>query len=134
MNELPSAPRHRVLLAEDDLISQQIVHVLLQGVEGVELRIVGDGRAALEAALTDRYDLLILDQNLPEITGDRIVRHLRAGNTRNSATPVLRFSAEIDGPGRRQSGAGVEALLPKPLAGDVFVDTVRALLGYIPHP
>lgn len=133
MKEQPSAPRHRVLLAEDDIISQQIVHVLLQDVDGIDLRIVSDGRAALEAVLTDQYDLLILDQNLPGITGDRIVRHLRAGNTRNSGTPILRFSAEIDRPGRRQSGNGVETLLPKPLAGEVFVDTVLALLGRGPQ-
>jgi CheY-like chemotaxis protein len=121
--------RRKVLLAEDDEISQQIYASLLGDVDGVDLTVVGDGRAALEEVLTHPFDLLILDQNLPVVTGDRIVRHLRSSRTRNSETPILRLSAAIAAPGSRTSAFGVETLLPKPIAGDVFVTTVRRLLG-----
>lgn len=120
--------RHQVLLAEDDEISQEIVRALLADAEDIELTVVGDGKAALEAAMTTRFDLLILDQNLPFITGDRVVRHLRAGSTRNSDTPILRFSAAITAPSVRHTNGFAETLLPKPLAGEIFVSTVKAIL------
>ncbi|WP_151718992.1 response regulator [Gemmobacter serpentinus] len=121
--------QRKVLLAEDDEISQQIYASLLQEAVGVDLTVVGDGRAALEEVLTNPFDLLILDQNLPVVTGDRIVRHLRASRTRNSETPILRLSAAISAPGSRTSAFGLETLLPKPISGEVFVATVRKLLG-----
>lgn len=128
MGEKISRKRYRVLLAEDDEISQQIVCVFLQESGDIDLKVVADGRAALSATLTEQFDLLILDQNLPEISGDRIVRHLRAGISRNKTTPILRFSASITAPGQRVTGLGHETLLPKPLEGELFVRTVRALL------
>lgn len=126
--------RRKVLLAEDDEISQQIYSSLLQDVSGVEVTVVGDGRTALEQVLTNPFDLLILDQNLPVVTGDRIVRHLRASRTRNSDTPILRLSAAIGAPGSRTSVFGLETLLPKPISGEIFVKTVRKLLDGGPSP
>lgn len=128
MNKCLGGNRFRVLLAEDDEVGQEIVRVFLREAADADLTVVGDGRAALEAALTVRYDLLILDQNLPFITGDRVVRHLGAGNTRNSATPILRLSASIDAVGTRRTGALTEVLLPKPLSAELFITTVRGIL------
>lgn len=120
--------KYQILLAEDDEVSQEIVRALLGDEADMELTIVGDGKLALEAALQKRFDLLIFDQNLPFITGDRVVRHLRAGNSHNAQTPILRFSAHIDAAGTRQSNGFVEAVLPKPLRSDIFVTTVKAML------
>ncbi|MCC7320545.1 MAG: response regulator [Rubellimicrobium sp.] len=121
--------QHRILLAEDDEISQGLVKMLLGETGEIDLTIAGDGRTALVAALTERFDLMIIDQNLPQITGDRIVRQIRAGQGRNARTPILRFSASIQAPGCRGTGPGFETLLPKPIAGEIFVSTVRGLLA-----
>ena len=120
--------RFNILLAEDDDISQDIVRALLEAAGDIDLTIVTDGKAALEAALTTRFDLLILDQNLPHIPGDRVIRHLRAGNTRNSDTPILHFSAHFSAPAHHQPDGFNDMTLPKPLAAATFVATVRNLL------
>lgn len=123
-----SPKKHLILLAEDDEVSQEIVRALLQGEDDIELTVAGDGKTALEEALRTRFDLLIFDQNLPFITGDRVIRHLRAASTKNSDTPILRFSASIAAPAVRETHGYKESVLPKPLSGDIFVSTVRALL------
>lgn len=128
MTEGSERKRHQVLLAEDDEISQEIVCALLQDQDDIELTVAVDGKSALEAALKQRFDLLIVDQNLPFITGDRVIRHLRAGSTKNSETPVMRLSAEIGAPSVRHSNGFPETMMPKPLASDIFVTTIRAIL------
>ena len=122
--------KFQVLLAEDDVVNQSIVQAFLFGVN-VELTIASDGREALEAALTHRFDLMIVDQNMPYITGDRVIRHLRAGRTLNATTPVIRFTADANFPPFDLStvASSLEVTLPKPLSREDLLSTVGALLG-----
>lgn len=130
MTDAVEQARYQILLAEDDEVNQEIVFALLGGSD-LDLTIASDGRAALETALLRKFDLLIVDQNMPFITGDRVVRHLRAGRSFNAATPVIRFTAEADArPLDFASMAGkLEVTLPKPLSRDTLISTVRALLA-----
>ena len=73
--------KYQVLLAEDDEVNQDIIRAFLADISYVDLTVVSDGRMALEAALVNKYDLMILDQQMPHITGDRMLLHLRAGRT-----------------------------------------------------
>jgi len=130
MMDAVSQTKFQVLLAEDDAVNQSIVQAFLSDVN-VELTIASDGRQALEAALTHRYDLMIVDQNMPFITGDRVIRHLRAGRSINAATPVIRFTANADHPpfDLRMAATVLEVTLPKPLSRQDLILTVGALLG-----
>ena len=127
----PIAPtKFQVLLAEDDEVNQDIVRAFLAGGD-LQLTIAADGRQALEMALLRKFDLLIVDQNMPYITGDRVIRHLRAGQSLNATTPVIRFTAEADFLPRdvKTTSGGREITLPKPLSKATLVSTVRSLLG-----
>ena len=117
-------------MAEDDEVSQDIVRAYLADMHNVELIITSDGRQALEAALVSRFDLMIFDQQMPHITGDRVLLHLRAGRSCNAATPVIRFTAAAEARpvDIRQVGGVVEVTLPKPLRMEIFVSTVKAML------
>lgn len=112
------------------MVNQSIVQAFLADLH-IELTIASDGREALEAALTHRFDLMIVDQNMPFITGDRVIRHLRAGRSINATTPVIRFTANADfqpfGMGGR--GHALEVTLPKPLSRHDLVSTVEAVLN-----
>lgn len=135
MTEAAPQTKFQVLLAEDDLVNQSIVQAFLSGVN-VELTIASDGREALEAALTHQYDLMIVDQNMPFITGDRVIRHLRAGRTLNATTPVIRFTAAANFQPFDLStiAASLEVTLPKPLTRHDLLVTVSALLdGVVPE-
>lgn len=123
--------RYQILLAEDDEISQEIVQAFLAEETDLELTVVSDGKRALEVALTTRFDLLILDQNLPSISGDRILRHLRAGNTKNSETPILRLSASYRDASSSQTAGAPLSFLPKPISAEALISTIRSFLPRI---
>lgn len=133
MSDSSSTRPYRILLAEDDEVNQDIVRAYLADMHNVELIVTSDGRQALEAALVDRYDLMIFDQQMPHITGDRVLLHLRAGRSCNAATPVIRFTAAADArPVEiRRVGGVAEVTLPKPLRLETFVSTVKAMLGAV---
>lgn len=120
--------KFRVLLAEDDEVNQQIVMAFLAATPHIELTVVGDGRSALEAALGSKYDLMLFDHNMPHITGDRVIRYLRSGNSSNAATPVIRFTADADRADIRQLGGLIDATLPKPLKAETFLNTIETIL------
>ena len=128
MNAAAHQQKFRVLLAEDDEVNQQIVMAFLSGSSHIELTIVGDGRSALEAALGSKYDLMLFDHNMPHITGDRVIRYLRSGNSSNASTPVVRFTADADRVDIRSTGGLIDAVLPKPLTAETFLSAIEAIL------
>ena len=131
MSENDFTRKYQILLAEDDQVNQDVVSAFLDGLPELELTIASDGRIALEQALAKKYDLLIFDQKMPHLTGDRVLLHLRASRSLNALTPAIRFTAAADvksAEGKRVSGA-VEVTLPKPLRRETFVSTVKAMLG-----
>ena len=130
MTQAAPQTKFQVLLADDDAVNQSIIQAFLGGVN-VELTIASDCLQALEAALTNQYDLMIVDQNMPFITGDRVIRHLRAGRSMNATTPVIRFTASADFQPMdlRAVTSALEVTLPKPLSRQDLLATVDALLG-----
>lgn len=133
MTKSPHPPSYQLLLAEDDEVNQDIIRAFLADISSVHLTVVSDGRMALESALINKYDLMILDQQMPHITGDRVLLHLRAARTPNAATPVIRFTAAADAKPveiRRVNGVA-EATLPKPLRKEILLSTVQAMLGIV---
>ena len=128
MSVAEQQPKYRVLLAEDDEVNQQIVMAFLAGTTNIELTVVGDGRSALEAALGSKYDLMLFDHNMPHITGDRVIRYLRSGNSSNATTPVIRFTADANRADIRTNGGLIDATLPKPLTAETFLSTIETIL------
>ena len=80
----------RVLVVEDDrTVGQYVARGLAEQQYVVEL--VGDGRAALDAAGTGHFDLIVLDLRLPLLSGLEVLRTLR---DRGVGTPVLVLTAQ----------------------------------------
>lgn len=119
-----------VLLAEDDAINVEIVRHILSQVPGIELVVACDGRAALECALHRRFDLMIFDRNMPHISGDRVIRHLKAARTVNDGTPTVQFTADVDRVTFNRGGNGfADATVPKPVQAAQFLSVVKRLLA-----
>ncbi|MBZ4690686.1 response regulator [Cereibacter changlensis] len=116
--------RLRILFAEDDEINRQIVEGMLLSRPDLELTFVSDGRAALERAVSERFDLLILDQQMPHLSGERVIRSLRASRTQNSDTPMLLVTASVD----VLTGIGLaDAALEKPLGRETLLREIYRL-------
>lgn len=117
----PIHERPRIVYAEDDPASQLLVRKVLEDLG--EVSVIGNGRTALEQLLSDPPDLLLLDLNLPELTGEELLRLLRkAPATRE--LPVIVLSAAIEEAG----GIDCQGWLGKPLDLDELRRLVRACL------
>jgi CheY-like chemotaxis protein len=101
---------------------------MLSGFGDIALTVASDGRAALEAALTQAFDLMIFDQNMPQINGDRVIRHLRAGNSANRDAQVIRFTAEAEAIRQPLPGAEGDIIVPKPIRSSEFIAVVQSLI------
>ncbi|MDO9334820.1 MAG: ATP-binding protein [Caulobacter sp.] len=132
----PDAARPlRILLAEDTDLSRETLCRLLQR-QGHTVTAVADGQAALTAARTGPFDLLIMDVRMPLLDGVQTLTALRGEGT---TTPALMLSASVDEPlARRLAGLEPVRLARKPLkaaqlarlAGDFAApDGVDAVLG-----
>jgi len=82
--------RRRILVVEDDVTLRQALTFSL-GQEGYEVAGASDGEAGLAAALTGRFDLILLDLMLPSMSGLEVLRTLRRDG---GSTPVIIVSAK----------------------------------------
>jgi DNA-binding response OmpR family regulator len=114
----------RVLVVEDD---EEIALVLQRSLrlEGYEVRIAGDGEAALEHAAAFNPDLVILDLGLPKLDGIEVARRLRASDD----VPILMLTAR-DALESRVEGldSGADDYLVKPFERQELLARLRALL------
>ncbi len=114
----------RILLADDERdILEPVSYALRQ--EGFEIDCVEDGEAALEAARSGSYDLLLLDVMMPKLSGTEVCRTVRA----ESDLPIIMLTAkdsELD----RVLGLelGADDYVAKPFSMAELTSRVRALL------
>ena len=115
---------HRILLADDDVeLADMLVDYLSQ--EGFEVDTAHDGKTALQKALADHYELMILDVMMPELNGFDVLRQLRT----QSQMPVLMLTArgeDVDSIVGLEMGA--DDYLAKPCNPRVLVAHMRAIL------
>ena len=115
---------NRILLADDDHELCELLKQYLE-IEGFEVGVALDGEAALNAALTGDYDLMVLDVMMPLRNGFDVLRELR----KNSMMPVLMLTArgeDVDSIVGLELGA--DDYLPKPCSPRVLVAHIRAVL------
>ncbi|HEX9993291.1 MAG TPA: response regulator transcription factor [Acidimicrobiales bacterium] len=113
----------RVLVVEDEeALASSIARGLRR--EGFAVDVVGDGPAALEKVGVNRYDVLVLDRNLPGRSGDSVCREV--AGTGDARILMLTAAASVE---ERVQGLalGADDYLPKPFAFAELVARVRAL-------
>src|SRR5436190_20398764 len=114
----------RVLVVEDDV---DIAGVLRRSLDkdGYDVRVAGDGEAALEQAAVFEPDAVVLDLGLPKLDGVEVCRRLRA----DGDVPILVLTAR-DALESRVEGldSGADDYLVKPFERDELLARMRALL------
>jgi two-component system response regulator MprA len=114
----------RVLVVEDDDEIAQVLQRSLR-LDGYDVRIAGDGEAALDLAAAYHPDLVILDLGLPKLDGMEVARRLRAADD----VPILMLTAR-DAVESRVEGldSGADDYLVKPFERQELLARLRALL------
>ena len=114
----------RILAVDDEPNIVEFLRVGL-GYEGYQVEVAMDGRAALERARQEKFDLVILDVMLPGLDGFEICKRIRA----NSDVPILMLTAR-DEIADRVTGLdlGADDYLVKPFSFAELLARVRAIL------
>jgi two-component system copper resistance phosphate regulon response regulator CusR len=114
----------KVLVVEDDRLVAQFLQRGLEE-QGMQVELVGDGRAALEAGADPTLDLIILAMRRPGLAGPEVLRTLR---DRGIATPVLVLTAQDAVESKVQAlRTGADDYVTKPFAFDELLARVEAL-------
>lgn len=120
----------KILIIDDDEELCELVSEYL-GVEGFETEAVHDGETGLKRALSNEYELAILDVMLPKMNGFEVLRALRA----ESKVPVLMLTARGDDMERIVGlEIGADDYLPKPFNPRELVARLRAILRRVHSP
>ncbi len=117
----------RVLIAEDEPINQEITRALLEHA-GCRVELVGDGAAALAAASSRPYDLILMDMQMPVMDGLEATRRIRQ-SSRNCDVPILATTAnafEQDVEACR--AAGMNDHVAKPIPAEQLFERILQLL------
>lgn len=119
---------HRVLLVEDDDAFRIFCRVALEAA-GYEVLQARDGTVAVEKALRDRPDIVVLDLWLPGLTGSGVLRVLRA-NRRLDRVPVIVLSGVPEVKDREGLlSFGADEVLEKPVTVETLVEHVRSWIS-----
>jgi PAS domain S-box-containing protein len=117
-----------ILYVEDNLANLDLVETFLYSRPRWKLVPALQGRIGVELAREHRPDLVLLDLHLPDITGEEVLRRLRA-DPRTAGIPVVIISADATRDSLdRLRALGADAYLTKPLDLDDFLATLEAHL------
>lgn len=123
--DLQSFPALRVLVVEDDPVSQKVATLTLRKLS-CEVTVVGNGLEALELFEADRYDLILMDCRMPLMDGYETARRVRKKEGEGSRVPIFALTAHAFQEDKEKClAAGMDHWLTKPLQRKQLVEAIR---------
>jgi signal transduction histidine kinase/ActR/RegA family two-component response regulator len=122
--------RHlRVLLAEDNVVNQVVASRVLTK-QGHHVVICGNGREALERLAQERFDLILMDVEMPEVDGFEATAAIRAKEAvTGGRMPIIAMTAHaLKGDRERCLAGGMDDYVSKPIEPNVLFETIERLL------
>jgi two-component system, sensor histidine kinase and response regulator len=109
-------PLHgRVLLVEDNAVNQKVAVQFLQRM-GCTVEVVNNGQEAVDAFRPQRYDVILMDLQMPVMDGFTATRHIRDAEEWRERTPIIALTANaMKGQMERCLAAGMDGFITKPL-------------------
>ncbi|MCU7905970.1 MAG: response regulator [Candidatus Thiodiazotropha sp. (ex Epidulcina cf. delphinae)] len=137
-NDHPSAPSaglvkgKRILIADAVKENRYLLEALLVR-EGYQVMISKSGEHALEQVLKRRFDLAILDIQMPVVTGIEIATRIRSRSGINQSMPIMLIAADLSRSAQQQCAAsGADAFLTKPIDTSQLLHTIEVLVPEVP--
>jgi two-component system sensor histidine kinase RpfC len=118
-----------ILIVEDNPTNRKVLHKILERA-GYQCTLAQDGDEAMDLIGELDFDAIVLDLNMPKVTGIEVARFCKAIGGRTAALPIIMFSASVTQEAREESfAAGAQAFLPKPIDIENFLDTLERLIA-----
>jgi PAS domain S-box-containing protein len=119
----------RILLAEDSLVNQKLVIALLEA-QGHQVVVVGNGREALAALISQPFDLVLMDVQMPEMDGLEAATAIRARERiAGGHVPIVAMTAHaLKGDRELCLAAGMDEYIAKPIRAHALFDVIEAVV------
>ena len=126
----PTSPKKeghamRILIAEDNLVNQKLMSRMLER-QGHTVAVAGNGKAALAALISEPFDLVLMDCEMPEMDGFEATRAIRKSHSvQNSDVPIVAMTGHAGEEGRNAClRAGMNDHVPKPVGKEVLAEVL----------
>ncbi len=120
-------PGVRILLAEDNIINQKVAQHMLKSL-GYRVDVVADGQEAVRALKLINYDLVLMDCQMPIMTGFEATAAIRADNSGllNNVVPIIAMTANATSGDRDNCiNAGMSDYLSKPVTKEALAEVLE---------
>jgi len=118
----------RILYVEDNPQNMDLVCRILKHVGGYEVMGAVDGLSGVDMAVKEKPDLIIMDINLPDISGLEATNRLKS-KIETREIPILAFTANITENDRTSfANAGCDGYMSKPASAQILLDAVSGYL------
>jgi len=116
--------RGRVLVAEDSVVNQEVAAATLRKL-GWNVDVVSDGHAAFEATLAQRYDVVLMDCQMPGLDGFEATRAIRSREIGSKHLPIIAMTANaMTGDRDLCLAAGMDDYLSKPFVAAELLEVL----------
>jgi len=117
-----------VMIVEDNELNMKLFNDLLEanGYRTIKTR---NGLEALDLAREHRPDLILMDIQLPEVSGLEVTKWLKEDDDLHSIPVIAVTAFAMKGDEERIRQGGCEAYISKPISVSKFVETVRSYIG-----
>jgi two-component system sensor histidine kinase/response regulator len=120
-----TSDRLRVLVVDDNAVNLMIAHEVLSSA-GMDVVDASDGQQAVDRVRAERFDLVLMDMQMPVMDGLEATRTIRAMPERQTL-PILAMTANAMAADRELClASGMDDVLTKPFDPDLLVDRVRS--------
>ncbi len=121
-------PSLDVLVAEDNAINQQLINALLKK-WGHRITVVDNGIGALAAAAANDYDIILMDLQMPGMSGIEAAQRIRKLHGPRGATPIIALTAHVMAGIREEVlAAGMQDHVTKPIDPDALAEAIGRLV------
>jgi two-component system, chemotaxis family, chemotaxis protein CheY len=119
---------YNCLIVEDSPMMRQLLNFALSRIRGMKVTEADDGMDGLKKMSKKKYDIFIVDINMPIMDGLKLVKAIRSDKI-HSSVPIIIITTEGGTEDReRASQLGVQAYLAKPISAPVVIEKVKSLL------
>lgn len=126
MKDVPQ--QKTILIVEDNDLNMKLFHDLLEA-HGYRILQTKDGMESLKLARQHRPDLILMDIQLPEVSGLEVTKWLKEDDELHTIPVIAVTAFAMKGDEERIRQGGCEAYISKPISVPRFIETIKSYLG-----